>query len=103
MRIFVIGNSDAVLGFALVGVDGRMATDAQQATEALDACLADRTIGLLLITSDVAGHVRERVDALKVGSLAPLVVEVPGPSVDQGPPSLKDLVQRAVGVSLGGR
>lgn len=102
MRIFVIGNQDAVLGFSLVGVDGRIVTDAQLVREALEASLADRTIGLLLITSDVAEHVRERVDALKVSSFAPLVVEVPGPEVDEQPPSLKDLVQRAVGISLGG-
>ena len=102
MRIFVIGNQDAVLGFALVGVDGRIATDAQQVGEALDASLTDRTIGLLLITSDVAEYARERVDVLKVSSLAPLVVEVPGAKADEKPPSLKDLAQRAVGISLGG-
>lgn len=102
MRIYVIGNQDAVLGFSLVGVDGRIVADEQQAKDALDASLADRTIGLLLITSDVAEHARERVDALKVSSFAPLVVEVPGQATNEQPPSLKDLVQRAVGISLGG-
>jgi len=102
MRILVIGSQDAVLGLSLVGVDGRIVADAQQVKEALDASLADRTIGLLLITSDVAEYARERIDALKVSSFAPLVVEVPGPGMDEQPPSLKDLVQRAVGISLGG-
>jgi len=102
MRIFVIGNQDAVLGFSLVGVDGRIASDAQEVQEALTTCLADRTIGLLLITSDAAVLARERVDELKVNSLAPLVVEVPGQRSGEEPPSLKDLVQRAVGISLGG-
>ncbi|HHX42747.1 MAG TPA: ATPase [Chloroflexi bacterium] len=103
MRIFVIGNQDAVLGLALAGVDGRIVTTAQQVAEALDASLADRTIGLLLITSDAAALARERVDALKVSSLEPLVVEVPGPQAEEQPPSLKDMVQRAVGIRLGGR
>ena len=40
MRIFVIGNQDAVLGLALAGVDGRIVTTAQQVAEALDASLA---------------------------------------------------------------
>lgn len=102
MRIYVIGNQDAVLGFALVGVGGRIVTDAQEVKGALDASLADRSIGLLLITSDVAEYARERVDALKVSSFAPLVVEVPGQQAGERPPSLKDLVQRAVGISLGG-
>ena len=90
-----------MLGFSLVGVDGRIVGDADQAKAALDGALADRSIGLLLITSDVAEFARDRVDALKVSSLAPLVVEVPGPQ-EERPPSLKDLVQRAVGISLGG-
>jgi len=102
MRIFVIGNQDAVLGFSLAGVDGRIVTNAQQARQALETALADRTIGLLLITSDAAQYARERVDALKVSSLAPLVVEVPGPKPEEQLPSLKDLVQRAVGINLGG-
>lgn len=102
MRILVIGSQDAVLGLSLVGVDGRIVADAQQVKEALDASLADRTVGLLLITSDVAEFARERIDALKVSSFAPLVVEVPGPGMGEQPPSLKDLVQRAVGISLGG-
>jgi V/A-type H+/Na+-transporting ATPase subunit F len=102
MRIFVIGNQDAVLGFSLAGVDGQIVTDAQQAREALEAALTDRTIGLLLITSDAAAYARERVDALKVNSFAPLVVEVPGAKAEEQPPSLRDLVQRAVGISLGG-
>ena len=103
MRMYILGNQDAVLGFSLVGVDGRIVTDAEQTKEALDAALADRSIGLLLITSDVARFDRERVDALKVNSLTPLVVEVPGAEVEEQPSSLKDLVQRAVGVNLGGR
>lgn len=102
MRMYVIGNQDAVLGFALVGVDGRIVVDAQEAKAALDAALADRTIGLLLVTSDVAALARERFDSLKVNSMEPLVVELPGPQADQQPPSLKDLVQRAVGIHLGG-
>lgn len=102
MRIFVIGNQDAVLGFSLVGVDGRIVAGAQEVQDALNVCLADRTIGLLLITSDAAQFARERVDELKVNSFAPLVVEVPGQNTGEEPPSLKDLVQRAVGISLGG-
>ena len=60
MRIFVLGNQDAVLGFSLVGVDGRIVGDADQTKAALDGALADRSIGLLLITSDVAEFARDR-------------------------------------------
>ncbi len=101
MRTFVLGNQDCVLGLSLVGVDGRPVSNSEELAEALDQALADRSIGLLLITSDVAEWLRERIDTLKVQSLTPLVVEIPGLK-GANYPSLKEFVQRAVGISLGG-
>ena len=102
MRTAVIGNENCILGFALVGVEGHIARDVAGLEAALSTCLADRKIGLLLVSSDVADLARARIDKLKVESLSPLVVEVPGQEAGSGYPSLKDLVQRAVGISLGG-
>ncbi len=102
MRTFVIGNEDCVLGFSLGSVGGRVVRDAAQLDQALDACLADKTIALVLVTADVARWSRVRVDALKVSSLAPLVVEIPGESEGTHYPSLQEFVQRAIGIRLGG-
>ncbi|MHB0856988.1 MAG: V-type ATP synthase subunit F [Anaerolineae bacterium] len=102
MRVYVIGNEDAVLGFSLVGVDGRIVREQADLRHALDQCLSDKSIGLMLVTSDIAELDRVRIDALKVSSLSPLVVEIPGEEAGRGFPSLLDFVQRAVGVRLGG-
>jgi vacuolar-type H+-ATPase subunit F/Vma7 len=102
LRTYVLGGENCVLGFGLMGVDGRTVRDRGELEQALDACLADGTIGILLVSSDVAALARERVDGLKVGSLSPLVVEVPGQAEDVAYPSLREFVQRAVGVKLGG-
>ena len=103
MRIRVVGNEDATLGFALVGVDGRTVRDADELRLALDEALGDPSVGLLLVTRDVAGWARERIDTLKISSLTPLVVEIPGPGASgEAATSLHDLVQRAAGVRLGG-
>ena len=103
MRTFIIGNENAILGFALVGVDGQVINDPDEMDKTLDYCLADKTIGLILVTSDVADLARERIDELKVKSLTPLVVEVPGETETRTYPALKEFVQGAVGISLGGR
>jgi V/A-type H+-transporting ATPase subunit F len=99
---YVLGNENCVLGFGLMGVMGRTVRNRDELNRALEACLADEKIGILLISSDIAALARDRVDGLKVGSMSPLVVEIPGQGRGAGYPSLKDLVQRAVGVSLGG-
>lgn len=101
MRTFVIGNENCVLGFALAGVGGQVVRSAEELHKALDECLQDKSIGLLLVSLDVANLARERIDRLKVESQTPLVVEIPGQAKDEAYPSLKDFVQRAIGISLG--
>ena len=54
------------LGFSLVGVEGRIARSAAELGVALTIAGGDKTIGLLLVTADVAALAREQVDALKV-------------------------------------
>jgi V/A-type H+-transporting ATPase subunit F len=100
--MYVIGNQDAVLGFSLVGVDGRTVRNAGELASALDACMSDETIGLLLVTADVAMWARERLDELRVTSITPLVVEIPGEATGTRYASLTDFVQRAMGIDLGG-
>jgi V/A-type H+-transporting ATPase subunit F len=101
MKLLVIGNQDAVWGFALAGVRGQIATTAGELSDALDAALADKEVGIVLVTEDAANLARERVDALMVRSTIPLVVEIPGP---EGPspdrPPLSDVIRRTIGVKI---
>ena len=101
MKILVIGNPQAVLGFALVGVQGMAATNAEDANQALTAALADPEAGIVLITDDIADLIEARMDELKLHSTIPLVVEIPGPEgVRPDRPSLNDIMLRAIGVKL---
>lgn len=101
MKIMVIGRPEAVLGFSLAGVGGRVATNAAEANEALDAALSQRDLGIILVTEDTAAMIRARMDQLKMHSTVPLVVEIPAPG---GPPpgkeSLSEMVKRAIGVKI---
>lgn len=101
MKLLVIGDLDAVLGFSLVGVRGYEATTAEEANAALDAAEKDGDIGIVLITEGAADLVRERVDRLRLSSTCPIVVEIPGP---EGPhpdrPPLHELIRRAIGISF---
>jgi vacuolar-type H+-ATPase subunit F/Vma7 len=101
MKVLVIGHPEAVLGFSLVGVQGQVASTADEANRALDSALAADDIGIILVTQDVSKLIETRMDELKLHSTVPLVVEIPGPegvSADQ--PSLSDVVLRAIGVKI---
>lgn len=101
MRILVIGNQDAVLGFSLVGVHGKAVETASEVNQALDEALASGDTGIVLVTEDVARLIETRMDQLKLRSTVPLVVEIPGPQgVGADRPSLNEVVLRAIGVKF---
>ncbi len=101
MKVLVIGHPEAVRGFSLAGVEGKIATTADEANLALDEALIAEGIGIILITQDVSGLIVSRMDQLKLRSTIPLVVEIPGPGgVSQDQPSLSDVLLRAIGIKI---
>ena len=101
MKLLVIGHPEAVLGFSLVGVQGRAATNKAEVNQALDEALADSQIGIILVTEDAGAMITERMDDLRAHSTVPLVVEIPSPAGrTPGQPTLNDVVLRAIGVKI---
>jgi vacuolar-type H+-ATPase subunit F/Vma7 len=101
MKILIIGNQDAVMGFDLVGVHGRVVSAEADLHQVLDDALADAETGIVMITEDVARLARRRIDTLKVRSTQPIVVEIPGPEgPDPDRPSLSEVIRRTTGVRL---
>lgn len=101
MKFFVIGDSDTVLGFRLVGVPGRAVETPEEALAALKEAVANRETGVVLITEKVAGGIRDEVEARLYGLGFPLVLEIPDSSgPDPERPEIEDIVKRAIGVSI---
>lgn len=97
----MIGHPDAVLGFSLAGVGGRVATTAAEVNQALDDAQAARDIGIVLVTQDVAQLISARMEHLKLRSTVPLIVEIPSQGgVPEGQASLGEIVLRAIGIKL---
>ncbi len=90
-----------MLGFGMVGVEGRVAETADEAREALQEALNDTQVGIVIITEPVAEMIRPQVDRYVFSQSFPLIVEVPdrqGPL--EGRPSLRELVNQAIGINL---
>ena len=101
MKVLVIGHPEAVLGYSLAGVQGKAASSAEEANQALDKALSAPDIGIILVTQNVARLIESRMDYLQLRSTIPLVVEIPGPEgVGPDQPSLSDVVLRAIGVKI---
>ena len=101
MKVLVIGHPEAVLGFSLAGVGGRVARTAEEVNQALDEAQASKDVGIVLVTQDVAGLIPARMEHLKLRSTVPLVVEIPAQGgALEGQESLGDIVLRAIGIRL---
>jgi V/A-type H+/Na+-transporting ATPase subunit F len=101
MKVLVIGHPEAVLGFSLAGVGGRVARTAEEVNQALDEAQASKDVGIVLVTQDVAEMIPARMERLKLRSTVPLVVEIPAQGgVPEGQESLGDIVLRAIGIRL---
>ena len=101
MKVLVIGHPEAVLGFSLAGVSGRVATTAEELNQALDDVQASKDVGIVLVTQDVAQLIPARMEHLKLRSTIPLVVEIPAQGgVPEGQESLGEIVLRAIGIKL---
>jgi len=101
MKILVIGHPDAVLGFSMAGVGGKVATNANAVNQALDEAQANKDVGIVLVTQDVAALIPARMENLKLRSTIPLVMEIPASGgTPEGQASLGDIVLRAIGIKL---
>lgn len=101
MKFFVIGDRQTVLGFRLVGIEGAVAGEREDALDTLNAAVARKDVGIVLITEAIAYKVRDEVDARLYGMGFPLVLEIPdasGPSPQR--PKIEDVVRKAIGISI---
>lgn len=100
MRLFVLGEEEAVLGFSLTGVRGMVAQTPEDVRRGLSQVLDDGSIGILLITADAADMDREDVDRLKIAAELPLILEIPSSRGVSSEISIRRFISEAIGVSL---
>jgi vacuolar-type H+-ATPase subunit F/Vma7 len=80
VRILVLGDAEDVRGFALAGVEGRVAEDAETARAVLERGDGEgRPVGLLLLSERIARLLPREVDRLVRSERPPAVLVLPGP------------------------
>lgn len=101
MKYYVIGDEDAVLGFGLAGVRGRLVRTSVEASDAFREALEDRENGIILITERIAELIRPQVDRYVFKEDFPLIVEIPDweGKLSTRPP-LRETVNAAIGIKL---
>ena len=102
MKIFLISdNIDTQTGMRLAGVDGVVVHEREELKEALEKALADKDIGILLLTEKFGREFPEIVDDVKLNHKVPLIVEIPDRhGTGRKPDFITSYVYEAIGLKL---
>jgi len=99
MRMYLISdNTDTYTGMRLAGVDGVVVHTKPDLKDNLDIVLADKTIGILLITEKLSEEFPEIISDVKLNRKLPLVVEIPD---RHGTGRKKDFITSYVNEAIG--
>ena len=99
---YVIGDSDMVTGFRLVGVEGVEASSVDEALQALNKALTRNDLAILIISEELSSQpqLQEIIEKVHRERKNLLIVEIPG---SKGKPSavhMSDLISKTLGVKI---
>jgi V/A-type H+-transporting ATPase subunit F len=97
----VLGDEETVLGFRLAGIPGTVAEAGEGLAEQFRRLVTDEQMTVVFITERLAAGIRPLVDAYRMRSTFPVVVEIPdaqGPM--PGRRSIADLIREAIGFQV---
>ena len=102
MKMYLISdNIDTQTGMRLAGVDGVVVHEREELRTALETALADKEIGILLLTEKFGREFPEIVDEVKLHHKVPLIVEIPDRhGTGRKPDFITSYVNEAIGLKL---
>jgi V/A-type H+-transporting ATPase subunit F len=94
-------NVDTYTGMRLAGVNGVVIHSKKHLKEQLDKAIADKSIGVLLITEKFSREFPEIIDDVKLNRKLPLIVEIPDRhGTGRKPDFITSYVNEAIGIKL---
>lgn len=102
MKFYLISdNVDTQKGMRLAGIDGVVVHKEDEFLRVLDECMADETIGIILVTEKLVALIPAQIDELRRTGHLPLVVMIPDRhGTQRGPDSITGYVKDAIGVKI---
>lgn len=78
MKMYLISdNIDTCTGMRLAGIEGAVVHEKQQLKEELDKVLANKEIGIVLLTEKFGKEFPDIIDNVKLNCKLPLIIEIP--------------------------
>ena len=94
-------NIDTYTGMRLAGVEGSVVHDKQELRETLNTVMADKNIGIVLLTEKFGREYPDLINDIKLNHKLPLIVEIPDRhGTGRKPNFITDYVNEAIGLKL---
>ena len=102
MKLYLISdNVDTLTGMRLAGIEGVIAKEKEEVRAAMDHALADKDVGILLLTESLGKQYPELVKSVRSGKHLPLLIEIPGRhGTGRRPDFITAYVNEAIGLKL---
>jgi vacuolar-type H+-ATPase subunit F/Vma7 len=99
---YVIGDSDMITGFRLVGIEGVEAITPDEAKQALNKALTRSDVGVIIISEAffTEPSMQEAVDKIRQEHVTPLIVEIPGSKGSASKMQLSDMISKILGIKM---
>lgn len=101
MEFYVLGEEELVIGFRLVGIEGKVATNREEALEGFLYATKELKPRVLILTEEVASLLENETAEWNLSGQFPLLVEVPGLQGKlEGRKTLVESIREAIGISV---
>ena len=102
MKMYMISdNIDTWNGMRLAGIEGAVVHEKQELQQELDKVLADKEIGIVLLTEKFGKEFPDLVNDVKLNYRLPLFVEIPDRhGTGRKPDFITSYVNEAIGLKL---
>ena len=102
MKMYLISdNVDTLTGMRLAGVEGAVVHEREELKNELDKVLADKSIGIILLTEKFGREFPEIIDDVKLERNLPLIIEIPDRhGTGRKPDFITSYVNEAIGLKL---
>jgi len=98
VKVVAVGGKAFVTGFVLSGVSGEYVSSPTAALEKVEILSKDPTVGLIMVSDEVAKPIAGQLTSLKSKKAIPLIYEVPGPGSKKEKVEYRAMLRAILGV-----
>lgn len=102
MRFFLISDKiDTLTGMRLAGIDGVFAKDKNTLLSALDTAIADKEIGIILITENLSFMIPDELHEIRIDKTMPIITTIPDRHGAQRPEDyITNYIKQSIGIKI---